>query len=243
MTLTTLQPFENPHAPGCPWHEMAAMFGGPNIKWCEETICHWISEPANTLSNVAYLIVAFGIWRGAKGKTKIKHLAVAIALMGIFSAVYHASNFSLTQLADFVGMFIALGFLLGMSCSSLWPGQHLSPMRFSFRVVIFFTPVSVVMYVFQWPAQILIMILGGTLAALEITHVLKTKLRIRELAAACLFAILAAAATFVDHRRILCIPGHHVIQGHALWHVFSATALWFLSKRHSVLSAVGKSDV
>ena len=39
---------QNPHGVGCPWHSITETWGAPNVKWCEETLCQWISEPANT---------------------------------------------------------------------------------------------------------------------------------------------------------------------------------------------------
>jgi hypothetical protein len=224
-------PHANPHAPGCPWHNLAAGLGAPNVKWCEETLCHWLSEPANAISNVSYVIVALIIWRQARGHAQPRRLAMVIALMGVLSAVYHASNVSITQLADFIGMFIALGYLLALNIQTLWPDLGVRVGRFIAGVVLALTPVSILMYLQRWPAQMLIMILGGLLAVLEIYAYRQSKRSGRDLSWACLFGILAVTATALDHRRVFCIPGNHIIQGHALWHVFSATAIFFLAKK------------
>ncbi|NTV83388.1 MAG: hypothetical protein HGA23_03680 [Bacteroidales bacterium] len=36
----------------------------------------------------------------------------------------------------------------------------------------------------------------------------------------------AAACSFADVSRLWCDPGDHVVQGHALWHVLGAAALF-----------------
>ncbi len=54
--------YPNPHPPSCPWHAGAELLGAPNIKWCEATVCGWISEPANTWSNVLYLALGLIVY-------------------------------------------------------------------------------------------------------------------------------------------------------------------------------------
>jgi hypothetical protein len=231
MERTTVQSYVNPHAEGCPWHDLAAALGAPNVKWCEETICHWISEPANTMSNVAYLVVAFLLFHQSRSQRQPSHLAFMIGLMGLLSGVYHASNVSITQLADFIGMFIVLGFLIGGNIQILWPRLGFRLRWFTLTVVLVLTPLSILMYVLHWPAQVLIMILGGLLAVLEIYAYRKLKISGGDLLWACGFGLLAAVATFIDHRRVFCFPGNHILQGHALWHICSASAIFFLAKK------------
>ena len=43
--------------PHCPW----ANWSRPNIKWCEENLCQVITTPANTWSNLVYIIVGLYI--------------------------------------------------------------------------------------------------------------------------------------------------------------------------------------
>ena len=44
--------------PGCPWYEAQQSYGAPNVNWCEPTVCSVINEPANTWSNLPYLLVS-----------------------------------------------------------------------------------------------------------------------------------------------------------------------------------------
>ena len=105
--------YPNPHALGCPWHEAAERLGAPNIKWCESTACAWVSEPANTWSNLAYLLVALVVGWQCRRSThpELRWMAPALFLMGLLSGIYHASNLYLTQVLDFLGMFLFIFWL------------------------------------------------------------------------------------------------------------------------------------
>ena len=56
-------------APQCPWYELSEI-AKPNVKWCEATVCGWITEPANTWSNLAFIGMGIAIWIIASNKTK-----------------------------------------------------------------------------------------------------------------------------------------------------------------------------
>ena len=45
-----------PLPPGCPW----SGFAPPDLKHCETNLAAWITTPANTWSNLAY--IAVGVW-------------------------------------------------------------------------------------------------------------------------------------------------------------------------------------
>ena len=100
----------------CPWSPLRALFGPPNVNWCEASLCGWIEEPANALSNIAYLLTALWILRASRfqaGKARKENtlLAVVVYVMGFCSLVYHASNNFGTQLLDFLGMFLYVSVL------------------------------------------------------------------------------------------------------------------------------------
>ena len=44
---------------------------------------------------------------------------------------------------------------------------------------------------------------------------------------------VAQAASLLDLARVSCDPGHHFFQGHAVWHVLSAAAAWYLFRYFS----------
>ena len=85
MRVTPLQP-------SCPW----ANWARPNVKYCEPNACSWITTPANTWTNLAYIFV--GLWMLYDAKTRTKNagptlysIGWAIVFVGITSFFYHAS--------------------------------------------------------------------------------------------------------------------------------------------------------
>ena len=92
-------PYTNPHPVECPWHAFTNAVGAPNLKWCEETQCSWLSEPANALSNLVYLLVSFAVYRQTRASphAELTRLGPMLLWVGVSSALYHASNNYATQ--------------------------------------------------------------------------------------------------------------------------------------------------
>ena len=67
---TNFADYENVLKEGCPWVELRQVGGLPNVKWCEETLCSVVAEPANTWSNLAYLVVAVLIYLAARNESQ-----------------------------------------------------------------------------------------------------------------------------------------------------------------------------
>jgi len=80
----------------------------PNIDWCEQELCAWVTNPANTWSNLAYF--AFGVAMLSLARrhraAELRLFAPASFVVGVFSLVYHASYTFVFQFFDFVGMFL-----------------------------------------------------------------------------------------------------------------------------------------
>ena len=78
--------------PGCPWYKLSSL-GLPNVKWCEATRCSWITEPANTWSNLAYIIAGIIIFMMLKPENRktSKWFGATLIFVGFSSFVYHMS--------------------------------------------------------------------------------------------------------------------------------------------------------
>ena len=70
------------------------------------------------ISNLAFVLVALVIWRIGRGRAATglqRWFAPLVAVMGACSFVYHASNVWLTQVFDFLGMYLFCCLLLGLN--------------------------------------------------------------------------------------------------------------------------------
>ncbi len=223
--------YPNPHALGCPWYEAAERLGAPNIKWCESTVCAWISEPANTWSNLAYVLVAMLVgWQCRRSPhAELRWMAPALCAMGLLSGVYHASNIYLTQALDFLGMFLFIFWLLVIN---LRRNQWLS-VRWQLGGYVMLVALGMVlvhaMYLLQWRFQWLIALATLLLIATELSarRFANEHVPLRDYRLTLALLAGAQAASLADLTRTACEPTHPWLQGHALWHVLSALALYF----------------
>ncbi|MCT4643059.1 MAG: ceramidase [Bacteriovoracaceae bacterium] len=219
----------NPHQKMCPWYESAETFGAPDIKWCEETICHWVSEPANTWSNLLYLVCAFILYKWAKqnGQKEMLWFAPAMFLMGSFSFFYHMSNFYISQAFDFIGMyfFVFWALVLNLRKAQFITRKMQRPVMISLSLI--GTVAIHILYTNGLKLQFIIVITVATLIALEIIAKKKSNphRHFKYLISGLSTVFIAEVFSLLDLKRVWCEPTNHIIQGHGIWHIISAIGL------------------
>lgn len=230
--------YVNPHGHSCPWYPYAELFGAPNIKWCEETLCHWISEPANTWSNGLYLILAFYIfWSASRTKQfELLWFGPAMFIMGLFSLIYHLSNNYLTQVFDFIGMYLFVYWFIILNF------RRLNWVTRKNQIIVFVVMASVstiilhLMYINFIKIQFIIAAAVITILASEALCFMKRERKINYtfFGIGVIFMAFAQTASLLDAARVswICDPTNHWFQGHALWHVLSAIGLTFAYKHY-----------
>lgn len=218
-----------PFGPGCPWHDALQACGPANLKWCEERVCSWINEPANSWSNVSYFLGAAWIALKAR-KTGSKPgllFGAGVFIMGAFSFLYHASNNFLTQALDFFGMYLVVFAIIACNAARagwLSPKRALSAYAFA----------CVAMTAALWPLDaagfMIQYIIAIAAAAIMISELAARKNEanpgsMRPFWTAA--AVLAVAESFSlsDASRLWCDPKNHVLQGHAVWHVLGGLGM------------------
>ncbi len=217
-------------ATSCPWDGVRSLGGPPNVKWCEETLCAWAAEPANTWSNLAYFVVALILWRMARrepGQT-LQFFAPAVFLVGLGSIVYHASVAFVTQVGDFAGMYVFFMLLVVLNGVRLGVVSAPSTFAWLWSLVALFTVLTVVVAkATAFPVQ---GIIGILILVVLLTEALASRREGGTTAHGQLFAglaLMAIAGVFsgADVSRTWCDPTGHFWQGHAIWHVFSALGM------------------
>lgn len=215
-----------PIPPGCPWHDLS-QYGLPNVNWCEETLCAVVNEPANAYSNAAYLVVAVLMWRlGLALRASTLHrFAPAAALVGFVSFVYHASNTYVTQVFDFLGMFVFCYLLLLLNAERLGWLTLRGARRVMPLCVLASTALTAAVAPLGFPIQSLIGILILCIIATELLLRRRSAYPLRYFGLSFLLLAAGAACSVIDVSRRMCEPSNHVLQGHAVWHVLSALSL------------------
>jgi hypothetical protein len=220
---------ENLLRTGCPWVELRSWGGLPNLKWCEETLCSWIAEPANTWSNLAYVVAAVALYAVARRESSrtLRFFAPAALAVGLCSFAYHASVAFTTQVLDFFGMYFYFLLLLALNFVRLGWLPAATLFRALVPGIFGFTLLTVGIAHTGLPVQ---GIIGVLVAATLLTEYLASRARAvpthRFFWTTLAFIAVAFACSAADASRLWCDPSNHLIQGHALWHALGAAALF-----------------
>ncbi|MEK6554677.1 MAG: ceramidase domain-containing protein, partial [Bdellovibrionota bacterium] len=101
----------------CPWSTLAPA----TLQWCERQLCSWIREPANTWSNLAYIIIGIMILiecrKANLGPQRI--LGFFAILLGLMSGFYHASGSLIGEIVDLSSMFLISVYIISANYAPL----------------------------------------------------------------------------------------------------------------------------
>lgn len=235
MNASIVEPLQ----PGCPWAELNHSLGQPNLKWCEATQCAWVTEPANTWSNLAYVAAALLMfaWARRDPRTSLRLMPVAVAFLAACSFAYHASSTFAFQVFDFLGMF---GFLFVPLVLNLVRRGALSPSRGPAAYAAFVAVgLGLVFAGRAWrlPYQALIAVGAALTVGSELWAMPRAArpASYRDFATAVALLLVAETFSLLDLTRAWCDPLDHVLQGHAVWHVVSAASLVFVFRHYAAL--------
>ena len=225
--MTNSVPHLEPH---CPWYHLSEM-ALPNVKWCEATRCSWITEPSNTWSNLAYIIVAIYIFvRFRKLFPRLSRLFLIVGVtLGLFSGIYHASYTFFFQVFDFIGMYM-------VSCLLIVLNQHRSNEEHGFgRLVLNYvvyillsTMLTLVFYYTGLPFQVIFFF--------HLCYVAYQEWQIRKVEGSIQYKFFFSAIasltiglvfSALDVKRIVCFP-NSIYQGHAVWHLLAALSIYLV---------------
>ena len=219
---------------GCPWSGWAL----PNLKWCEANLCAWVTTPANTWSNLAYLAVALLMRRWAGARPLLRPFAPAAVATGVSSFAYHASYTYFFQFFDFVGMFLFAGLPVTLNAVRLgWISERARRLVYG-ALVIGCSALVPIFFRNHVPIQAIVALLIAVAISQEL--ILWFGRATPESRGWWLVAVgvLAVAATCsgLDLSRVWCDPENHWLQGHAVWHVLSAVSLLALFRFYAAVS-------
>lgn len=218
---------------GCPWYEAQQSFGAPNVNWCEPTSCAIVNEPANTWSNLAFLVIGILIiTRLNQHQHKvIRDFALIVIAMGFLSLVYHATNNFLTQFFDFLGMYLMTSFVLAFIVQRIRKQASEQLYTLFWFIVALNCCLFIIFETMDIAVQhtvtlnIIVMVVLDLWAGYQegrLKHYLY-------FAIALLIMTLAQAISQADLKRVWCEPDNLFLHGHAIWHLLGALGMLFLS--------------
>ena len=219
-------------AQGCPWYEAQQSFGAPNVNWCESSHCSLINEPANTWSNLGFLLIGILIiYKINQIKERIiNHFAWTVIVMGILSWVYHATNNYLTQFFDFFGMYLMTSFVVAFNYQRV-RGKDPRDLYSGFWFMMMFNiSLFLVFDITDMPVQNTAIVNILLMLALEIWAGFKEGSFKNYSMCWLAIVILGTAQGFsqADLKRIWCEPDNLFIHGHTIWHLLAAVGMLFI---------------
>ena len=228
-------------------------FGQPGIRgldYCEHSRNAIVKQPANTYSNIGFILVGLFIaWQMFKEKYTLKKnkftttlfyptfFATICVLMGPGSMAMHASTTLNGSYFDVLSMYLIAAFMFSyawmrfINLSSIGFFSTFSLVLFCCNLVYFYFSNS-----YSWLDRHTIFgffIVSATL--IEFVIILKNKIFI-EKKWAILYCITFLIAFTIWHfsktGNILCYE-YSLIQGHAIWHLLNALALYFMFRYYA----------
>lgn len=198
------------------------------MSFCEQRLCSWVVEPANTWSNLGYIIVALMIWKANDSSQQPALFLPGFCslVVGIASALFHGTGTRWAELLDVSAMYLISALFIAFSLFHL---RHWSLWRL-LVVYVGICTISIVMMIATNSSGIKMFA-----AHLVVAVGLEFKLfrtrgwspAYRELRWMSIAFGLSYVCWLLDFHRIVCWPENHILGGHALWHLINASCLWF----------------
>jgi hypothetical protein len=190
-------------------------------------------QPANAISSfgfvfAGYLMILFPRskkWNSAFPPIAENILGAAAIVTGVGSVMLHATLTLWGQFFDVLGMYLVSGFFL-VAAFTKWRG--IADRRAAIHYTILCTLlVAILLFlpeVRRWLFALILVV--AILLELVFARPLRHQVRTGYYIAGLIINILAFTIWNLDQRGQLCSPGS-LVQGHAIWHLLGAAALWF----------------
>jgi hypothetical protein len=211
---------------------------GRGAGFCEAARDALILQPANTLSNLGFVVAGLLIgWRA--GRPRAGHadrglmtvLACLVVLLGPASAAMHATQSVIGGRIDLLSMYLVASFAVAYAAVRWRRG------RTGLMVVVFVAGIAFCELVAAWGGGLPLVTHAGNAAfgtlliaavVLEVMIARRGETQAgRGYAFASVGTMLTAFAIWNVSKTWLCEP-HSLIQGHAVWHILCAAAAYFL---------------
>lgn len=228
---------------------LAIGFGwlGPDVgrgdNFCEAARCGWLKQPANSLSNVGFVVAGLLIaWRAGRpdrlGDVLPRYSGLAtsyaclVVVLGPASAAMHATQSELGGRLDLLSMYLVASFAAAYALVRRFDRDRL----FFWRIFVLFVVCCEVIGLLGDEVPVVSQSGNVAFAALLILAIVievrlwrgdgptRTVLR---WGAAALGTMLVAFTIWILSKSLWCDP-HSLIQGHAIWHLLDAASAYLL---------------
>jgi hypothetical protein len=210
----------------CPWDALEPA----NLAFCEESLCAWVTQPANTWTNIGFIVAGVWILRRsrARGNRVVGALGFIALATGIGSALFHATSSLVGQLADQAAMFLESGFFI-VANMARW--RALSVARFVLGYLAIVATSTTLLVLFpSWGIGLFVAHVAVFLS-LECALYFRfgRTTRYGALLVVGILFLLSFVVWWLDRTGVICHPQNHYFTGHGLWHLLGAASFvyWY----------------
>lgn len=211
----------------CPWMQ----YPRGNFPLCEEALCQWIRQPANTYSNIGFFIVAAYLMY-LHCKNESKHglgFSVCTLFIGLASGLAHSSGTKLFGFFDFAAIFSA--FSLYAAQNTIYT-HTLKTKNIIAVTALFFIPSALLLYNFTILREVIFasFVIGLLIWESRILKAQGKPFLVTSNKKMLGIFLIGAICLALDASKIICDPQNHFFQMHSLWHICCATSIYFLAR-------------
>lgn len=196
------------------------------LQWCEQQLCSYIREPANTWSNLGFIFVGIWMiwhcWRTPYGHLRL--LGSFGIVLGLMSGFYHATSSFIGEVLDYSAMFFISTFFLAMALARKRSWNYQQVRVAAFMILI---PSILLLIKFKIIGAFLfgLQIAGAVILEIDLYKQAEPKAHYRYFFGSIGCFLFAYIVWTLDKERIVCSETTHWISGHAIWHLVNAASL------------------
>lgn len=194
-----------------------------------------VVQPANSWSSFGYVLVGFLLILQA-GKREMNAamrplamitLGITAIIVGVGSALLHATLTLWGQFFDVVGMYLVGSFLL-VNALARWRNisDGRAAMLYAALCAILVAILIIQPEVRRWLFSVLLLL--AIVAELALARPLRPGARLGYYWSGLLVMAAGFGIWILDQQGVVCTP-NSLLQGHALWHILGAASLWLTS--------------
>jgi len=211
--------------PACPWQVLPPA----NLSFCEADVCGWITQPANSWTNVGFLIAGVIILREARRSPAgmAAWLGPIALATGLASMAAHATSTFVGQALDQSVMFLESSLFVAIGFAR-WRRRRTHATTVLYAGLVIASTITLV--VVQTAGIALFAAHIVAFAALELRLAVRDRSTdYRYLIAAVATFAVSYALWWLDKLDVVCDPSNHVLGLHGVWHFLGALSfvLWF----------------
>lgn len=191
-----------------------------------------VLQPANSWSSYGYAFVGMLMivlsrradWRSGFGRDAAATLGLTAIVVGLGSMLLHATLTLWGQFFDVAGMYLTSAFMLVAALARWlrWPRRQ-AILCYLGLLALLLTLLYLFPEVRRW--LFALVLIAAIVAELGLARALRPGVRSSSYFAGMGIQALAFAIWNLDQRGLVCQP-QSLIQGHAIWHLLGAIALW-----------------